>query len=82
MDPVKTRVLTAIGNTKLVYDDSNPVTWAIEPLKAQLLDFLRAITEGETPVSDGQVGHDVVNVLTAAQASMELSGAPISVRAF
>ena len=77
-DPNKVREVVAVGTgRRIVYDDLNPGPIAYtEPLKSQLLDFLRAAVEGNQPLSDGIVGANVVSVLAAARASMQAGGAP------
>jgi predicted dehydrogenase len=48
-----------------------------EPLKVQCAEFLECVIENKTPVSNSQTGRDVVQVLKAADRSLELNGAPI-----
>ncbi len=48
-----------------------------EPLKAECAEFIRCITEGDVPLTDGVNGMDVVEVLEAAQRSLESGGQPI-----
>ncbi|SMP68573.1 Predicted dehydrogenase [Neorhodopirellula lusitana] len=45
-----------------------------EPLKAECSDFVRCIVEGDIPLTDGQNGLDVVEVLEAADLSMRQGG--------
>lgn len=48
-----------------------------EPLKAECAEFLRCIQEGDVPLTDGVNGLNVVEVLEAAQLSLERGGQPI-----
>lgn len=48
-----------------------------EPLKAECAEFLRCIEDGDVPLTDGVNGLNVVEVLEAAQRSLELGGQPI-----
>ena len=50
-----------------------------EPLAAQCAAFVRAITQGDKPVSDGRAGLEVVAVCEAADQSLKEDGAPIPV---
>jgi predicted dehydrogenase len=43
----------------------------VEPLKAELSDFVRCINDGSQPKTDGQNGLDVVRVLEAAHISLK-----------
>lgn len=45
-----------------------------EPLKNEMTHFLRCIQTGESPLTDGQSGRDVVRVLEAASESAESKG--------
>ena len=45
-----------------------------EPLESVCEAFVRAATSGETPVSDGRFGLEVVRILEAAQSSLEQGG--------
>ena len=49
-----------------------------EPLKAECAEFLRCIDEGDVPVTDGVNGLNVVEVLEAANQSINLGGQPIA----
>lgn len=49
-----------------------------EPLKVECTEFIRCIQTGETPRTGGQNGLDVVHVLEAADKSLGLNGAPVS----
>ncbi|RME56023.1 MAG: gfo/Idh/MocA family oxidoreductase [Caldilineae bacterium] len=50
----------------------------VEPLRAELTDFARAIRTDQKPVADGWDGVRVVAVLTAAQASLQRGGVQVS----
>jgi predicted dehydrogenase len=49
-----------------------------EPLKNQCLHFVDCLTTKQRPLSDGQSGMDVVEVMEAIDASLAQNGAPIS----
>ena len=49
-----------------------------EPLKLECQNFLESIREGKQPVTDGQLGLDVVRILEAANESLKQQGASIS----
>ena len=48
-----------------------------EPLKNQCLHFLQSIRTNQLPLTDGQAGLEVVEVMEAIERSMELNGAPV-----
>lgn len=48
-----------------------------EPLKAECSEFVRCIMEGDVPLTDGENGLHVVEVLEAARNSLSLGGQPI-----
>lgn len=50
-----------------------PLEWQ-EPLKAECLHFLDCVQNGKTPITDGQEGLSVVQVLEAAECSLMNSG--------
>jgi predicted dehydrogenase len=50
-----------------------------EPLKAECADFIRCVTDGCQPLTDGENGLAVVEVLEAANRSLSLNGAPMRV---
>jgi predicted dehydrogenase len=51
-----------------------------EPLKSECSEFVRCIIEGDTPTTDGVNGLSVVEVLEAANESLQNNGAPISIQ--
>ena len=60
-------------------DIISPKVEASEPLKNQCQHFLDCIENGETPVTDGKNGLDVVRVMTAIQKSLAKNGTPVEV---
>ncbi len=56
-----------------------PIQWQ-EPLRLECLDFLHSIQERRPARSDGQMGLKVVQVLEAAQASLDNGGMPERIR--
>ncbi|MEC9072913.1 MAG: Gfo/Idh/MocA family oxidoreductase, partial [Myxococcota bacterium] len=50
-----------------------------EPLRSLCEHFLACVDNGESPLTDGQNGLDVLRVLRAAQESLETGGVPVSV---
>jgi len=113
LDPRKERVLTVVGDKRMVvYDDLeqekikvfdkgidkpentsgdfadfqlsyryggsySPFIQEREPLKAECAEFIRCVSEKQTPVTDGVNGLRVVEVLEAADRSLKLGGMPI-----
>ncbi len=61
-------------------DITIPAIKMSEPLRNECLHFLECIREGKQPISDGENGLAVLQVLQAAQRSLEQGGASISVR--
>ena len=53
----------------------------VEPLRIECEHFLRCILDGTRPHSDGEHGHRIVQVLEAAQRSMDQGGIPQTVGA-
>lgn len=49
-----------------------------EPLKAECAEFIRCIISGEKPITNGQNGKEVVEVLEAANESLLNNGKPVS----
>src|ERR1041385_714616 len=50
-----------------------------EPLKLECQHFLECIRTGSTPITDGELGLEVVRILEAAGQSLKAQGAPIEV---
>jgi len=50
-----------------------------EPLKNQCRDFLECVASGRRPLSDGQTGLNVVQVMEAIDRSIEFDGTPVPV---
>jgi predicted dehydrogenase len=64
------------------YGDSYcPYIQEKEPLKAECGEFIRCIQQTQVPLTDGANGLAVVEVLEAANQSMQLGGAPVSLQA-
>jgi predicted dehydrogenase len=71
------------GEYRLTYrtgDMVAPQIEATEPLALELQDFASAILEGTTPVSNAQLGLQVVLALEALEQSLQVRGEPVSVR--
>lgn len=51
-----------------------------EPLRVECQHFLDCVRTGNRPRSDGRQGLQVIRVLAAAQRSLDLDGAPVSVK--
>lgn len=115
LDPRKERVLTVVGDKKMVvYDDLkqekikvfdkgidrpagasgdyadfqiayryggsySPFLQEREPLKSECAEFVRCILESDVPLTDGVNGLEVVEVLEAANRSLEQGGRPIQI---
>ena len=50
-----------------------------EPLKAECAEFVRCVLEGDVPLTDGVNGLNVVEVLEAADHSLQRGGQPIEI---
>ncbi|MEM7783778.1 MAG: Gfo/Idh/MocA family oxidoreductase [Planctomycetota bacterium] len=50
-----------------------------EPLRTECSDFIECIRTSQTPKTDGQNGLAVVEVLEAANESLQLAGAPVAI---
>jgi predicted dehydrogenase len=75
---------TTFGEYHLTYrtgDIVSPNLEVAEPLRLELEDFTRAILTGSTPRSSREVGLDVVRMIEAVDASLELDGAKVEVGA-
>jgi predicted dehydrogenase len=71
---------TTFGEYKLTYrtgDIVSPHMEVAEPLRLELEDFARAISEGTVPRSSRELGLDVVRMVEAVDASLELNGARV-----
>jgi len=60
-------------------DTYHPAVRHSEPLKDQVVDFLRCAKEGKQPTSDARFGSDVVRVLEAIQESVKMKGTRVNV---
>lgn len=70
------------GEFKLITrggDITIPKLDTTEPLRAECAHFVACIRTGETPTSDGMDGYTVVQMLEAAQASMDQDGAAVAI---
>jgi predicted dehydrogenase len=69
------------GEFQLSYrtgDILSPKLDSVEPLAVLSGEFLRAVTEGKPPKSDGRSGLRVVEALAAAQKSLDAGGVPVA----
>jgi predicted dehydrogenase len=74
---------TNFGEYQLTYRSGDmiaPRIQAAEPLSLELEDFATAIATGRRPRSHADFGLEIVRVLEAANASLELHGQPIAVK--
>lgn len=60
-------------------DMISPKVEVSEPLKNQCSHFLECVTQGSQPLTDGQAGLEVVQVMNAINRSLERNGAPVEV---
>jgi predicted dehydrogenase len=70
------------GEYQLTYRSGDmvaPRIQAAEPLSLELEDLSAAIATGRPPRSNAQLGLEIVQVLEAAHASLELQGQPVAV---
>lgn len=70
------------GEFKLITrggDITIPKLDTTEPLRAECAHFVHCIRTGETPISDGMDGYTVVQMLEAAQQSMDSNGTPVAI---
>jgi predicted dehydrogenase len=70
------------GEFKLITrggDITIPKLDTTEPLRAECAHFVHCIRTGETPISDGMDGYTVVQMLEAAQQSMDSDGTPVAI---
>ncbi len=73
------------GEYQLTYRSGDivvPRLEAAEPLSLELADFADAIRTGKEPLSNGQLGLEIVGAMEAAQASLERAGEPIELDGF
>jgi predicted dehydrogenase len=71
----------SFGEYQLSYragDVLTPRLDAEEPLRGELSDFVGAIREGRQPVSNMTLGRKVVELIEAAELSLEWNGAPVA----
>jgi predicted dehydrogenase len=71
----------SFGEHQLSYrsgDILSPRLDADEPLRLELEDFLRAMTEGREPLSSKKLGLDVVRIIEAAEQSLEYNASPVA----
>ncbi|TEU14775.1 MAG: Gfo/Idh/MocA family oxidoreductase [Anaerolineales bacterium] len=61
-------------------DIISPRIEASEPLKSQCLHFIECFTQNKHPLTDGQSGLEVVQVMEAIDRSLAQNGAPVQVR--
>ncbi len=61
-------------------DIISPRIEASEPLKSQCLHFIECFTQNKHPLTDGQSGLEVVQVMEAVDRSLAQNGAPVKVR--
>jgi predicted dehydrogenase len=72
----------AYGEFKLITRSGDmyiPKLDTTEPLRAECAHFVECIRTRQTPVSDGVDGYRVVQMLEAAQQSMDSDGAPVAI---
>ncbi|MGI8730475.1 MAG: Gfo/Idh/MocA family protein [Solirubrobacteraceae bacterium] len=70
----------SFGEYQLTYRSGDiviPRVEAAEPLALELQDFSRAILTGSTPVSNAQLGVEVVAAMEAIEQSLERGGEPV-----
>jgi len=68
------------GEFQLSYRSGDVLTPRIpadEPLRLEVMDFVEAISSGREPKSNAQLGYDVVQMIEAAEASLEYNSAPV-----
>jgi predicted dehydrogenase len=61
-------------------DTYSPYVHQDEPLRTECQHFLDCIMHGQTPLTSGRAGMEVVRILEASTASLKLNGAPIDLR--
>jgi predicted dehydrogenase len=68
------------GEFQLSYRSGDVLTPRIpaeEPLRLEIQDFVEAIRNGSEPLSNARLGHDVVRMIEATEASLEYNSAPV-----
>jgi predicted dehydrogenase len=68
------------GEFQLSYrsgDVLTPMLPADEPLRLEVADFAEAIRDGREPISNADLGLDVVRMIEATEASLEYNSAPV-----
>jgi predicted dehydrogenase len=69
------------GEFQLSYRSGDVLTPRIpadEPLRLEIKDFVEAIRSGTEPISNANLGHDVVRMIEATEASLEYNSAPVA----
>ena len=68
------------GEFQLSYRSGDVLTPRIpadEPLRLEIQDFVEAIDDGHEPMSNANLGHNVVLMIEAAEVSLEYNSAPV-----
>ena len=68
------------GEFQLSYRSGDVLTPRIpadEPLRLEVADFVEAILDGREPISNAELGRNVVRMIEAAEASLEYNSAPV-----
>jgi len=68
------------GEFQLSYRSGDVLTPRIpadEPLRLEVQDFVSSIRDGHEPKSNAQLGYDVVQMIEAAETSLEYNSAPV-----
>jgi predicted dehydrogenase len=68
------------GEFQLSYRSGDVLTPRIaadEPLRLEVQDFVEAIVDGHEPTSNAALGHSVVQMIEAAETSLEYNSAPV-----
>jgi predicted dehydrogenase len=65
----------------LIHDGDiiSPMIETSEPLKEQCTHFLECVVQSKRPLTDGQAGLEVVQVMEAVDRSIEQGGAPVKI---
>ena len=70
----------SFGEHQLSYRSGDVLTPRLnpdEPLRVELQDFVDAVVEGREPISNSQLGTQVVQLIEAAELSLEYNNAPV-----